>query len=61
LMTDVTDNAVAVVAHGTVICTWVGQQLDIDPIPLWQGMGIPWFVEIDWPNPTGISLQMSFE
>jgi len=48
------DEMVAIVAHGTVITTFVGEMLDIDPVPIWKSMGTPWLIEIGWPNPTEI-------
>ena len=61
LMSTVDHECVALVAHGTVITTFVGQLLNVDPVPIWESMGIPWFIEIDWPSPIEISRQMSFE
>ena len=60
-MMDVTDETVAIVAHGTVISTFVGENLDIDPVPIWDSIGLPGFVEIEWPNPTEILDQQKFE
>ena len=51
----------AVVSHGTVITTFVADLLGIDPVPLWRSMGVPWLVEIDWPDPDRIIHQISFE
>ena len=51
---------VAVVSHGTVISMFVAQQLSIDPVSLWKSMGLPWLIEIDWPNPTKIIREISF-
>ena len=51
---------VAVVSHGTVISMFVAQQLNIDPVSLWKSMGLPWLIEIDWPNPTKIFREISF-
>jgi len=61
LMSGIDDDYVAVVAHGTVITTFVASLLDIDPVPIWDSMGTPWFIEINWPDPTEIILEMSFE
>jgi broad specificity phosphatase PhoE len=61
LMMDVTDETVAIVAHSTVISTFVGEILDIDPVPIWDSIGLPGFVEIEWPNPTEILDQQKFE
>jgi len=51
---------VAVVSHGTVISTFIAQKLCVDPVPLWKSMGLPWLVEIYWPNPTKIIREISF-
>jgi|LWDU01.1.fsa_nt_gi probable phosphoglycerate mutase/uncharacterized phosphatase len=55
------EETVAIVAHGTVITTFVGEQLGIDPFPIWKSMGTPWLIEIEWPNPTEILDQRLFE
>ena len=54
------DENVAVVSHGTVISTFVAQELGVDPVLLWKSMGLPWLVEIYWPNPTKIIREISF-
>ena len=56
---DQTEN-VAIVSHGTVISMFVAQQLNIDPVSLWKSMGLPWLIEIDWPNPTKIFREINF-
>jgi broad specificity phosphatase PhoE len=61
LMESTTSETVAIVAHGTVISSWIGQLLDIDPVPIWDSIGLPGFVEIDWPNPSKILNQRKFE
>ena len=53
--------AVAVVAHGTVIATFVASVLDIDPIPIWESLGLCGLVEIEWPEPTEIISQQNFD
>lgn len=55
------DETVAIVAHGTVITTFVGEILDIDSVPIWKSMGTPWLIEIEWPNPTEILDQRLFD
>jgi len=54
LMTSHGQDAEAVVAHGTVISTFVASVLGIDPIPVWESLGMPGLVEIEWPEPSGI-------
>ena len=51
----------AVVAHGTVISTFVASVLDIDPVPVWESLGMPGLVEIEWPEPTEIISLQNFE
>jgi broad specificity phosphatase PhoE len=41
---------IAVVSHGTVLALWVANQSGQDPFQLWRTMGLPSFVEIDWPG-----------
>ncbi len=55
------DQVVAVVAHGTVISTFVAELLDTDPVPIWKSLGLPGFVEIEWPHPAKILAQLNFE
>jgi broad specificity phosphatase PhoE len=55
------DETVAIVSHGTVITTFVGEKLGIDPVPIWESMGTPWLIEIEWPNPTEILDQRLFD
>jgi broad specificity phosphatase PhoE len=61
LMETVDSETVAMVAHGTVICSWIGQLLDIDPVPIWDSIGLPGIIEIEWPNPSKILDQRKFE
>jgi len=61
LMVDQDAKAVAVVAHGTVIATFVGSVLNIDPIPIWESLGMPGLIEIEWPDPTEIISQRNFD
>lgn len=60
LMSGEDAEAVAVIAHGTVIATFVASVLDIDPIPIWQSLGMPGLVEIEWPDPVEITSQRNF-
>jgi broad specificity phosphatase PhoE len=60
LMSDEDAEAVAVVAHGTVTATFVASVLDIDPVPIWESLGMPGLVEIEWPDPVGIISQRNF-
>ncbi|MDA1280100.1 MAG: histidine phosphatase family protein [Chloroflexi bacterium] len=61
LMQQHTGATVAVVAHGTVISTFVAEMIDVDPVPIWESIGLPGFIEIDWPNPTSIICQLNFD
>jgi 2,3-bisphosphoglycerate-dependent phosphoglycerate mutase len=61
LMENATDQTVAIVAHGTVISSYVGELIGIDPVPIWDSMGLPGFVEIDWSNPTEILDKQQFD
>jgi broad specificity phosphatase PhoE len=55
------DGDIAVVSHGTVITGFVGSLLGIDPVPVWQELGLPGYIVINWPNPTGIESQRNFD
>jgi broad specificity phosphatase PhoE len=61
LMVDQDAEAVAAVAHGTVIATFVGSILDIDPIPVRESLGLPGLIEIEWPDSTEIISQRNFD
>ena len=61
LMSDHNAEAVAVVAHGTVISTFAASVLDIDSIPIWESLGLPGLVEIEWPDPTEIISRRNFD
>lgn len=60
-MNDSTVESVAIVAHGTVISAFVGNLLDIDPVPIWESFGLPGFIELEWPNPIEIVQERRFE
>ncbi len=55
------DQTVAVIAHGTVISTFVAELLDTDPVPIWESLGLPGLIEIEWPRPSKILTQLNFE
>lgn len=55
------NRTVAVVAHGTVISTFVAELFEIDPIPIWESLGLPGMVEIEWPQPSKILTLRNFE
>ena len=55
------ERTVAVVSHGTVISVFIAGMLGIDPIPVWESLGLPGLVEIDWPNPSKITNQRNFD
>ena len=55
------NRTIAVIAHGTVISTFVAELLEIDPIPIWESLGLPGFVEIEWPRPSKILTRRNFE
>lgn len=58
---EIHDRTVAVVAHGTVIATFVAESLELDPIPIWDSLGLPGLVEIEWPRPSKILTRQNFE
>jgi broad specificity phosphatase PhoE len=60
LMSDQEAESVAVVAHGTVISTFVASVLNIDPVPVWESLGLPGLIEIEWPRPTEIISHRNF-
>lgn len=55
------DQNVAIVSHGTVISAFIAERLKIDPIPVWEYLGLPGLVEIDWPNPSKITNRQNFD
>ena len=55
------DQIVAVIAHGTVISTFVAEMLGADPVPIWDSLGLPGLVEIEWPRPSRILTRRNFE
>ena len=55
------DQTVAFIAHGTVISTFVAELLDTDPVPIWESLGLPGLIEIEWPRPSKILMQLNFE
>lgn len=61
IMQPAQDQVVAVIAHGTVISTFVAELLKIDPIPIWESLGLPGMVEIEWPQPSKILTLRNFE
>lgn len=52
---------VAVIAHGTVISTFVAELLEIDPIPIWESLGLPGLLEVEWPHLSRILTRRNFE
>ncbi len=51
----------AVVSHGTIISAYVASRVDIDPAELWESLGLPGFVCVNWPDPDHIELRKNFE
>lgn len=41
---------VAIVAHGTVIALYVAARAGVEPLPLWQRLGLPSFVALSLPD-----------
>ena len=54
------DKTVAVVSHGTVISTFAAALLEIDPVPIWESLGLPGLIEIEWPRASGIPALRNF-
>ncbi|MCZ6539814.1 MAG: phosphoglycerate mutase family protein [Chloroflexi bacterium] len=52
---------VAVVTHGTVISTFAAEMLNIDPVPIWDSLGLPGLIEIEWPRPSKILSRRNFD
>jgi broad specificity phosphatase PhoE len=44
------DGNVAIVSHGTVMTLFVARAAGIEPVPLWQGLGMPSFVVLARPG-----------
>jgi broad specificity phosphatase PhoE len=42
--------AVVVVAHGTVISLFVARFNAVEPLSLWERLGVPWFVVVSLPG-----------
>lgn len=61
LMKSESGQKIAVIAHGTVISTFVAELLEVDPIPVWDSLGVPGLLEIEWPNPSKILTRRNFE
>jgi broad specificity phosphatase PhoE len=52
--------SVAVVSHGTLIAAFVAEHLKSDPIPVWSSVGLPGFLEIEWPFHRKLSTRRDF-
>ena len=44
-----------------MISIFVAEFLDTDPVPIWESLGLPGLIEIDWPRPSKILMQLNFE
>ena len=54
------NKTVAVVAHGTVISTFVAALLEIDPVPIWESLGLPGLIAIEWPGTSELPTLRNF-
>lgn len=61
LLQETSASTVAVVTHGTVMSAFVAHLLNADPGPIWNSLGLPGTLEIEWPDPTEIVSQLKFE
>lgn len=50
-----------VVSHGTVISAYVASRVGVDPVELWQSLGLPGLICVNWPEPDHIELRQNFE
>ena len=48
--------SVVVVAHGTVISLFVGRCMGVDPLPIWQQLGLPSYVVMSVPDLTEMEI-----
>ena len=49
-----------IVAHGTVISMLVAYLLDIEPAPIWERLGLPSLIAVEWPARDRIELEQNF-
>jgi broad specificity phosphatase PhoE len=49
-----------IVAHGTVISMLVAYLLDIEPAPIWERLGLPSLIAVEWPAGDRIELEQNF-
>jgi broad specificity phosphatase PhoE len=52
---------ITIVAHGTVIAMFIASRTGLDPVPLWESLGLPGMAAIAWPEASGIESQRNFE
>jgi broad specificity phosphatase PhoE len=52
---------IAIVSHGTVIAGFIADVLNIPAVPVWEEMGLPGLLVINWPDPDGIELKRNFD
>lgn len=50
ILTRYPEQNLAIVSHGTVMSLFIGRQNNIDPLPLWDGFGMPAFVVLSLPR-----------
>lgn len=53
--------ALAIVAHGTVIALLVARLINTEPFALWQRLGLPAIVVLEWPGPKLLTVIESVE
>ena len=49
-----------IVCHGTVISMFVARLLGIKPAPIWERLGLPGLIAVDWPTADRIELERDF-
>ncbi len=52
---------IVVVSHGTVISGFVASRTGFDPVKLWQSLGMPGLICLNWPDPSEIEFRQNFE
>lgn len=51
----------AVVSHGTIISAYVASRIEVDPVDIWQSLGMPALICTNWPEPDHIEFRQNIE
>ena len=58
---EATPGDIAIVAHGTVVSMFIASRTGLDPVPIWESLGLPGMAVVTWPEASGIELQRNFK